>query len=541
MGFTKIENSDLNDIGVIGLPDRPGLSTAAMQAKLEETSRSVVIPKHNELIDELEDSTSASNLGASPVTGRTSSPNVQAVMEKLSTDLKTVEDGMAEAIADAHTHDNKTLLDSFEDDGTGLTYNGSPVGAVTSVNSQTGDVVLSASDVGALPDSTTIPTNTSDLVNDSGFITSSDIPSIPTKTSDLSNDSNFVADASYVHTDNNYDATAKGIVDGATAAIASKSTVTYSQTYTQAGQKIGEITIDGTKTDLVAPSGGGGGGGAVDSVNGQTGTVVLNQSDINDVTITSLADQHTLVYNANSSIWENEKLADVALTNSYNDLDDQPTIPTKVGDLTNDSGYQTAGDVATAISGKADTSSLGDLAYIDTDGVSSTKVLQGDGTWINPPAGYDMIPVVNDIATLKALTDGDDDYVLNAYTAKRWSNVDAITLYTTLQAGTDTIGAWNDNWKEEVTPDRSGWIWHTALLGILSDNDIDFQIVFDPSDEEAVSLYAYRVDDNYTPTGETEAGGCVAIKFNNAPSTDVTVGISLSRKRTTAIQVTPLT
>lgn len=44
-------------------------------------------------------------------------------------------------------------------------------GAVLSVNGQTGDVVLDAEDVGALPDTTTIPTKTSDLTNDSGYIT----------------------------------------------------------------------------------------------------------------------------------------------------------------------------------------------------------------------------------------------------------------------------------------------------------------------------------------------------------------------------------
>ena len=49
--------------------------------------------------------------------------------------------------------------------------------------------------------SSALPTKTSDLQNDSGFITISDVP---TKTSDLQNDSDFVADASYVHTDNNY-------------------------------------------------------------------------------------------------------------------------------------------------------------------------------------------------------------------------------------------------------------------------------------------------------------------------------------------------
>ena len=44
-------------------------------------------------------------------------------------------------------------------------------GAVSSVNGQTGDVVLDAADVGALSDDTAIPTKTSDLTNDSGFMT----------------------------------------------------------------------------------------------------------------------------------------------------------------------------------------------------------------------------------------------------------------------------------------------------------------------------------------------------------------------------------
>lgn len=45
---------------------------------------------------------------------------------------------------------------------------------------------------------------------------------IPTKTSQLTNDDNVVKDASYVHTDNNYDATAKSIVDGVSAALSGK-------------------------------------------------------------------------------------------------------------------------------------------------------------------------------------------------------------------------------------------------------------------------------------------------------------------------------
>ena len=70
-------------------------------------------------------------------------------------------------------------------------------GAVDSVNGQTGVVVLTASDVGALADSTTyvssvngssgavtvtVPTKTSDLQNDSGFLTSAPVTSVNSKT-----------------------------------------------------------------------------------------------------------------------------------------------------------------------------------------------------------------------------------------------------------------------------------------------------------------------------------------------------------------------
>lgn len=78
----------------------------------------------------------------------------------------------------------------------GTTYDIPVGGDVSSVNGQTGDVVLDADDVGALPDSTAIPTKTSDLTNDSGFIISS---SVPTKVSDLTNDAGYIT--GYTETD----------------------------------------------------------------------------------------------------------------------------------------------------------------------------------------------------------------------------------------------------------------------------------------------------------------------------------------------------
>lgn len=92
---------------------------------------------------------------------------------------------------------------------------------VTSVNQMTGEINLTASDVGALPDTTTVPTRTSQLVNDSGYITSqqasavtsvngkvgavvldaSDVSAlpastvVPTMTSQLVNDSGYITSA----------------------------------------------------------------------------------------------------------------------------------------------------------------------------------------------------------------------------------------------------------------------------------------------------------------------------------------------------------
>lgn len=256
MGFTKIQDSDLSGIGVIGLPDTPGLSTAAMQSKFEETSRSVVIPKHNELIDELEASASANSLGATPVTGRISAPTVQAVMEKLSVDLKTVEDGMAGAIAQAHSHNNKALLDDLDEDSSGkLTYKGSIVGETDydnlSNHPQINGVTLT------------------------GNKTSSDLGiNIPDELADLADDGNhrLVTDAEKTAWNN------KGNVNDAYKSVVVSSGST-STTITASGEDSIELTaganvtmtVDTTTTPnrvTIESTGGGGGGGSYTSGDG---------------------------------------------------------------------------------------------------------------------------------------------------------------------------------------------------------------------------------------------------------------------------------
>ena len=81
MAFTKITEADLQNKGVIGLPDTPGLSTTEMQEKFDEIALDVLYPKHNGLIDELALQSAASNIGAVDVNNEAST--VQAELNKI--------------------------------------------------------------------------------------------------------------------------------------------------------------------------------------------------------------------------------------------------------------------------------------------------------------------------------------------------------------------------------------------------------------------------------------------------------------------------
>lgn len=69
---------------------------------------------------------------------------------------------------------------------------------VKSVNGQTGIIVLDADAVGALPDTTAIPSKTSDLTNDSGYITNAALDGyaketdIPTNNNQLTNGAGYI-------------------------------------------------------------------------------------------------------------------------------------------------------------------------------------------------------------------------------------------------------------------------------------------------------------------------------------------------------------
>ena len=92
---------------------------------------------------------------------------------------------------------------------------------VTSVNRKTGAVVLTAADVKALPNTTKIPTKTSELTNDSGFTTetyvnSKTAPFVINLTESTAHDGTYTADKQYAEIKQAYDDNANivAIVNG---------------------------------------------------------------------------------------------------------------------------------------------------------------------------------------------------------------------------------------------------------------------------------------------------------------------------------------
>ena len=173
---------------------------------------------------------------------------------------------------------------------------------VTSVNGQTGAVVLSAADVGALPNTTVIPDKTSQLDNDSGYITNSALTGyakkteIPTKTSELTNDSGYITN---------------------TALEPYAKTVDIPTKTSQLNNDSGYITANDVP---------------VKSVDGATGDVVTNAVKTTTQTLTDAQKQQ-----ARTNIGAGTSSFD----GNYNSLTNKPTIPTKTSQLTNDSGFIT--------------------------------------------------------------------------------------------------------------------------------------------------------------------------------------------------------
>ena len=268
------------------------------------------------------------------------------------------------------------------------------------------DVVLTASDVNALPASTVIPTvndatltiqkngttvatftansaqnatadisvptKVSDLTNDLNFVEETDLadvafsgayaditgtPYVPTKTSDLTNDSDFVSDANYVHTDNNFTTALKdklnGIATGAEVNVQSD----WNITDTSSDAFIKNKPAIPTKTsDLTNDS------GFITSAALPTKTSDLtNDSGFITNQVNNLANYYD----------------QTAINSMFNALD----VPTKTSDLTNDSGFLTTSTLPIATASSLGVVKIGSGINVAADGTISAAVASLD--WAN--------------------------------------------------------------------------------------------------------------------------------------------------------------
>lgn len=225
--------------------------------------------------------------------------------------------------------------------------------------------------------SASVPTKTSELQNDSGFITSSDIPAIPTKTSELQNDSGFITAASLP------------TVNDATLTIQKNGTTIDTFTANSSTNKTVNIAVPTKTSDLQNDSG------------------FITSSDVPAQVQADWSQTNT---QDPSYIQNKPQFASVAMTGSYADLSNTPTIP--VVDQTYDASS------ANAQSGVAVAQALAGISVDEVPPVTSAddgKVLtadyyQGVGSysWENPqnqvpnhtPADYGKVLTVTSIGGL---------------------------------------------------------------------------------------------------------------------------------------------
>lgn len=596
MGFTKITNAELNSRGATRLPNQPTIGAQALKEEFDAPAKQIVAPKVNNLIDELEASTSAGNLGAVAPTGRTGT-TVQGVINSVSSDLATLEANAGTAIADAHTHSNKALLDTYTQTESDLASavaddhthsNKALLDTYTQTESDLASAVAddhTHSNKALLDTYTQSETDIADAVTkkhshtnksllDSYTQTETDLADAVSKKHDHSNKTvldkfgesggNPTYDGNPIGGGGSASDTFKNIVSGGTTFVASGNNDTFkinagsnvtitalsspdkgiSISATGGGQSTGDMLMSDYDQSGDVKAASSTGNGIKDFVASEIAKIDVD--DLHDTSIASLADQDTLVYNGTSGTWGNEPLADVALTGAYSSLSGQPTIPDGLADLTDDVAISnpSSGQILQHNGTKwanANMPSIPDGLADLTDDVnisspSNDQVLKYDGSsskWINgsaPASGHNMLDNSTIISGIKgAIIEGTtNDDVVSGYGVGVWSNTDTITLLTPVAQGDNTVGTWEDDATWE-SGSRAYWLKHTALHGILSDDDVEISFVFDVADGEAISCLAYRVDDAIT----SSLGG-IAIKFN-APiqnANGATVGVVLKRNRT---------
>lgn len=90
MALPTISAGDLMGKGVTGMPANPELSVADLQAKFDELSLDVIVPKIQALVNALEGASAGADLGVTAPTGITASNKVKSVLDAMAVILLAI-------------------------------------------------------------------------------------------------------------------------------------------------------------------------------------------------------------------------------------------------------------------------------------------------------------------------------------------------------------------------------------------------------------------------------------------------------------------
>ena len=343
-----------------------------------------------------------------------------------------------------------------------ITSSGAPV---QSVNGKTGAVSLTANDVGALPNTTTIPvvnnakltiqqngtevgnftansavdktvnitvpTKLSELEDDSSFAKTSELP---TKTSELENDSGYI-------TSSDIPSIPVTTVNGKTGAVVLNATDV---------QALPNTTVIPTTTSQLTNNSGyiTSAGAPVQSVNGKIGAVSLTANDVGALPNTTTI---PVVNNAKLTIQKNSKEIDSFTANASVDKIINIEVPTKASDI-----KAISTDDISQILGNSETKVPSEKA------VAQAMSAAGYGDMLK--ANY---ATKSDSIVDKSYADENGDNIASTYLPKfkLLNNTDANSLITSQIC---VIGAGNTNLPDEATG---------SVLFVAGDGTNAFQII----------------------------------------------------------------
>lgn len=172
---------------------------------------------------------------------------------------------------------------------------------------------------------------------------------VPTKTSDLTNNSNFVSDANYVHTDSNFTSAEKTKLSGVTSGaqpnvIESISVNGTAQTITSKGVN---ITVPTNNNQLTNGAGYQTASDVSTAIAGKVDAETGKGLSTNDYTTTEKTKLSGIASGAQVNVIESIKVNGTAQTVTSKGVN--ISVPTNNNQLTNGAGYQTASDVSSAI------------------------------------------------------------------------------------------------------------------------------------------------------------------------------------------------